>query len=45
MLIDDEETLEAKWVVNSETSEQHLVDVKTGTILATKDKNGSWIYK
>ena len=33
-------TLEAKWVVDSETSEEYLICLTTGKVLAVRDKFG-----
>lgn len=38
-----EATLEAKWVVDSETGEQYMLDFKSGQILARKNKDGIWV--
>lgn len=35
-----DETLQASWVVDSETSIQYLIDLTTGKVLAVKDENG-----
>jgi hypothetical protein len=34
-------TMEAVWTWDSETGEQLLLDIKTGFILAKKDKDGN----
>lgn len=39
----DEATLEAKWVVNSETGEQYLLDLRSGSIIATRNEQGEWV--
>lgn len=36
---------DAQWVVDSETSEQFLLDKNTGRILARKDKDGNWMIE
>lgn len=38
------DTLDAIWVVNSETSEELLLDQKTGQVLARKDHAGKIVY-
>ena len=38
-------TLEAKWVVDSETSGEVLIDCKTGDIIGRKDKYGKWVQQ
>jgi len=40
---DDEATLEGQWVVNSETGEEYMLDLRTGNILAKKTQLGEWI--
>lgn len=42
MSFNDEETLHAQWVVDSETGEQYMLDLKTGQILAHKNHLGEW---
>lgn len=37
-----DETLEARWSVDSETGYQYLIDLKTGNIIATKNDKGIW---
>jgi hypothetical protein len=38
------ERWEAVWTVDSETGEQVLRDLKTGKVIAKRDKNGEIIY-
>lgn len=35
-----EETLEAIWCTDSESSERYLLDLRTGKIIARQDKHG-----
>ncbi len=39
------ETIDAIWCVDSETSEQLLLDRKTGAVLARKDREGNIIHE
>jgi hypothetical protein len=38
----EETTFEGKWVVDSETGKEHLVNIRTNQVEATKDENGVW---
>lgn len=38
-----EELINARWVVDSETGNQYLLDIKTSTVIAKKDKDGVWV--
>lgn len=41
-MIQDETTLEARWVVDSETGIEYMLDLKTGQKLGVKI-NGVWL--
>lgn len=41
-MIQDETTLEARWVIDSETGIEYLLDLKTGQKLGVKI-NGVWL--
>lgn len=43
-MIDCEKTLRAQWCVDSETSEQVLLDLETGKVIARKNAKGEIIY-
>lgn len=42
MEFDDEKTLDAKWVVDSETGIEYMLDVRTGAKIAMK-VDGIWL--
>ena len=42
MIPENEKTLEAKWVVDSETGSELLVDIYTNKVIVRKDSNGIW---
>lgn len=43
--IDPNERLHVVWCIDSETSEELLIDLNTNQVLAGKDKDGNIVWK